>query len=124
MNLNGSSGSSFYPLDANPTKWSKTLKQFVHSNELFEFDYFVGLTLKGLKKNRMESLINPCRTNAPLLTNDLSSFPLKATKNLSFSVFFRGYQMGPLAINGLISIMSGILELSFTHYPDQETCLN
>ena len=37
----------FNPLSANPTKWSNTLKQFVGK---FEFDHFVGLALKGLRK--------------------------------------------------------------------------
>ena len=40
------------PLSANPTKWSKTLKQFVGklpTNCLSVFDHFVGLALKGLK---------------------------------------------------------------------------
>ena len=44
----------FIPLNANPTKWSKTLKQFVGNscrllptNCLSVFEHFVGLTLKG-----------------------------------------------------------------------------
>ena len=40
-----------YPLSANPTKWSNTLKQFVGNlptNCLSVFDHFVGLALKGL----------------------------------------------------------------------------
>ena len=43
MNLN--------PFNANPTKWSKTLKQFpgnLLTNCLSAFDHFVGLALKGL----------------------------------------------------------------------------
>ena len=39
------------PLNANPTKWSNTLKQFVGkllTNSLSVFDHFVGLALKGL----------------------------------------------------------------------------
>ena len=39
------------PLNANPTKWSNTLKQFVGklpTNCLSAFDHFVGLALKGL----------------------------------------------------------------------------
>ena len=42
---------SFNPLNANPTKWSNTLKQFVGklpANCLIVFDQFVGLALKGL----------------------------------------------------------------------------
>ena len=35
-----------YPLSANPTKWSNTLKQFV--GNLSVFDHFVKLMLKGL----------------------------------------------------------------------------
>ena len=38
-------------LNANPTKWSNTLEQFVGNlptNCLTMFDHFVGLTLKGL----------------------------------------------------------------------------
>ena len=41
-------------LSANPTKWSKTLKQFVGNlpiNCLSVFDYFVGLALTGLNRN-------------------------------------------------------------------------
>ena len=41
------------PLSTNITKWSNTLKQFVSSlltNHLSVFDHFVGLALKGLKK--------------------------------------------------------------------------
>ena len=46
------------PLNANFTKWSNTLKQFVDqtnrrllpTNCLGVFDHFVGLALKGLKK--------------------------------------------------------------------------
>ena len=40
-----------YPLSANFTKWSNTLKQFVGklpANCLSVFDHFVGLALKGL----------------------------------------------------------------------------
>ena len=40
------------PLNANFTKWSKTLKQFVGNlptNCLSVFDHFVGLVLKGLE---------------------------------------------------------------------------
>ena len=51
----------FNPLSANPTKWSNTLKQFggnLPTNCLSVFDYFVGLTLKGLKiKNSSFSLL-------------------------------------------------------------------
>ena len=39
------------PLNANPAKWSNTLKQFVGNlptNCLSVFDHFVKLTLKGL----------------------------------------------------------------------------
>ena len=39
------------PLSANPTKWSKTLKQFaanLATNCLSMFDHFVVLALKGL----------------------------------------------------------------------------
>ena len=39
------------PLNANPTKWSNTRKQFVGNlpmNCLSAFDYFVQLALKGL----------------------------------------------------------------------------
>ena len=34
-------------LNANPTKWSNTLKQFVGSSSVF--DHFWGLALKGIK---------------------------------------------------------------------------
>ena len=40
------------PLNASPTKWSNTLKQFVGKlppNCLSVFDHFGGLELKGLK---------------------------------------------------------------------------
>ena len=42
---------SLNPLNANPAKWSNTLKQIVGNlptNCLSVFDHFVGLTLKGL----------------------------------------------------------------------------
>ena len=42
---------SFSPLNANSTKWSSTLKQFVGklpTNCLSVFDHFVALALKGL----------------------------------------------------------------------------
>ena len=41
----------FNPLNANPTKWPNTLKQFVGklpTNCLSVFGHFVNLTLKGL----------------------------------------------------------------------------
>ena len=44
--------SELYPLSANPTKWSNTLKQFVAKlpmNCLSVFDHFAGLALIGLK---------------------------------------------------------------------------
>ena len=44
----------FNPLNANPKKWSNTLKQFVGklpTNCLSVFDHFVGLALKGLSKS-------------------------------------------------------------------------
>ena len=44
---------TFNPLNANPTKWSNTLKQFVGNlgtNCLSVFDHFVNLALKGLKR--------------------------------------------------------------------------
>ena len=50
---------NFNPLSANPTKWSKTLKQFVgklSTNSLSVFDHFVNLTLKGLKKDLIKSV--------------------------------------------------------------------
>ena len=40
----------FNPLNANPEKWSNTLKQFVGklaTNCLSVFDHFVGLAIKG-----------------------------------------------------------------------------
>ena len=43
------------PLSANPTKWSRTLKQFVGSLPtkcLSVFDHFVWLLLKGLIKQQ------------------------------------------------------------------------
>ena len=43
---------SFNPLNANFTKWSNTLKQFIAklpTNYLSVFEHFVGLTFKGLK---------------------------------------------------------------------------
>ena len=43
---------SINPLNANLTKWSNTLKQFVGNlptNCLSVFDHFVGLVLKGLR---------------------------------------------------------------------------
>ena len=43
---------SFNPLSANPTKWAKTLKQFVGNlptNCWSVFDHFVKLALKGLR---------------------------------------------------------------------------
>ena len=45
---------SFNPLSANPTKGPNTLKQFVGNlpiNCLSVLDHFVGLALKGLKKD-------------------------------------------------------------------------
>ena len=42
------------PLKANPTKWSKSLKQFVGNlptSCLIVFDYFVKLALKALKRS-------------------------------------------------------------------------
>ena len=42
----------FNPLNANPTKWSMTVKRFVcklPTNCLSVFDHFLGLALKGLK---------------------------------------------------------------------------
>ena len=47
---------TFNPLSANSTKWSNTLKHFVGNlptNCLSVFDHFVGLALKGLKKNKV-----------------------------------------------------------------------
>ena len=45
------------PLNANFTKWSNTLKQFVSklpTNCLSVFNHFVGLVLKGLKNKSIE----------------------------------------------------------------------
>ena len=45
-------------LRADPTKWSKTLKQFVGNlptNCLSVFDHFVGLALKGLKTRMLKT---------------------------------------------------------------------
>ena len=39
----------FNPFNANPTKWSNTLKQLVGKSRLSLFDYFVGLAYKGFK---------------------------------------------------------------------------
>ena len=42
------------PLSANPTNWPNTLNQFVGklpTNCLSVFDHFMGLALKGLRKN-------------------------------------------------------------------------
>ena len=44
----------FNPSSANPTKWPKTLKQFVSklpTNCLSVFGHFLNLALKGLLKN-------------------------------------------------------------------------
>ena len=46
------------PLNANPTKWSNTLKQFVgnlSTNYLSVFDHFVGLACKGLIINFLKA---------------------------------------------------------------------
>ena len=45
---------ALYPLSTNPTKWLKTLKQFVGNlptNCLSVFDHFGRLALEGLKLN-------------------------------------------------------------------------
>ena len=50
------------PLNANSTKWSNTLKQFVGNlptNCLSVFDHFVGLALKGLTRTQIPTLL--CR---------------------------------------------------------------
>ena len=57
------------PLNANPTKWSNTLKQFVGklpTNCLSVFDHSVGLTLKELKGRK---LIENSTTNQYLPAN-------------------------------------------------------
>ena len=41
--------------------------------------------------------LNPFQANAPIL------YPLKTSENLWFSGVFRGYKMGTLARNGLIT---------------------
>ena len=46
---------SFNPLNANPEKWSNTLKQIVGNLPticLSVFDHFMNLALKGLKAQR------------------------------------------------------------------------
>ena len=51
------------PLNANPTKWSNTLKQFVGkllTNSLSVFDHFVGLALKGLLRQLLPIGMNVC----------------------------------------------------------------
>ena len=48
------------PLNAYPTKWSNTLKQFVDNltvNCLSVFGHFVGLAIKGLKPTYLFDLI-------------------------------------------------------------------
>ena len=58
-----------YPLSANPTKLSNTLKQFVGNlltNCLSVFDHFVGLALKGLIVEFWSSLI--CDGSQPAFT--------------------------------------------------------
>ena len=50
----------FNPSNANPIKWSNTLKQFVGNlptNCLSVFDHFVGLTLKGLSSGRNDIVL-------------------------------------------------------------------
>ena len=37
------------PVNANPTKWSNTLKQFVDNFPTFELSECVGLVVKGLR---------------------------------------------------------------------------
>ena len=47
---------AFNTLSANPTKWSKTLKQFINSlptNCLSVFDHFVKLAFKRLRRSSM-----------------------------------------------------------------------
>ena len=52
--LVGAEFNELNPLNANPTKWSNTLKQFVGNlltNCLSVFDLFVGLALEELKNH-------------------------------------------------------------------------
>ena len=56
------------PLNANPTKWSDTLKQFASklpTNCLIVFDHLVKLALKGLN-NLLKELMNLQENNLSL----------------------------------------------------------
>ena len=46
---------TFNSLSANPTKWSDTLKQFVGCCQRIVEDHFVGLALKGLNVQNLQS---------------------------------------------------------------------
>ena len=57
-------------LNANPTKWSNTLKQFVGkllTNCLSVFNHFVGLALKGLSLS-MTRLIPKSESQTAIVT--------------------------------------------------------
>ena len=55
---------------------------------------------------------NPFLTNAPIL------YPLKTPENLWFSDAFRGYKMGTLARNGLMTELNKLLINKLVSYSE------
>ena len=81
-----------YPLSANPTKWSNTLKQFV-GNCLSVSDHFVKLVLSGLRskytkiwKNKQT---NKQTNNSPILIRYFTKSYLSFSSNNFHFLFVR-----------------------------------
>ena len=82
---------NFYPLSANPTKPSNTLKQFIGNlptNCLSVFGHFMGLVLKGLMEPS-ESSPSFFSNIKRIWANLLMSVPLEIIKTIGFSDDFR-----------------------------------
>ena len=88
--------SNINPLNANPTKWSDTLKQFVSNlptNCLSVFYHFVILALKGLSKLKVKKsvYIAKSRQRYHLTLNDIllhvSNHALKDMYILNYGTF-------------------------------------
>ena len=81
-----------YPLSANPTKWSNTLKQFVGNLPaicLNVFDHFVGLAIKGLMikillQIQSQTFLEPCWKKVELLFSEKTVQTTRQNKHFMY----------------------------------------
>ena len=97
------------PLNANPTKWSNTLKQFVGklpTNCFSVFDHFVGLAFKGLRLFRKYGWY-------VCLTYNSETF--KSKGNIPFFISNTFISNARLNLQKVKDMVSNILRLDFWH---------